>query len=69
MSKQVVTLGAEARKQLAKGIDTLADAVISTLGPNGRNIIYEEDGKVYSTKDGVTVAKQIQQLEDPIENR
>ena len=46
MSKQIVTLGADARKQLAKGIDTLADAVVSTLGPNGRNIIYEEEGKV-----------------------
>jgi len=68
MSKQKVVLGAQARKQLAKGINTLADAVISTLGPNGRNIIYEEEGKVYSTKDGVTVAKQIQQLDDPIEN-
>ena len=65
MSKQIVTLGAEARKQLAKGIDTLADAVVSTLGPNGRNVVIANDqGVPQSTKDGVTVAKSIT-LKDP----
>ena len=38
MSKQVI-LGSEARTNLVKGIDTLADAVVSTLGPNGRNVV------------------------------
>ena len=45
MNKKV-EFGSSARKNLVKGIDTLANAVVSTLGPNGRNIIYEEDGKV-----------------------
>jgi len=59
MSKQV-TLGAEARKNLVKGIDILADAVVSTLGPNGRNVVIaNEQGSPQSTKDGVTVAKSI----------
>jgi len=59
MSKQV-TLGAEARKNLVKGIDILADAVVSTLGPNGRNVVIANDqGAPQSTKDGVTVAKSI----------
>ena len=68
MSKQQVNLGKEARQRLVKGINVLADAVISTLGPNGRNIVYEEDDRVYSTKDGVTVAKQINTLTDTVEN-
>jgi len=67
MSKEI-KFGAEARKKLVKGIDTLADAVISTLGPNGRNVVYMKDNQVFSTKDGVTVAKEISSLEDPIEN-
>jgi len=67
MSKRI-EFGAEARKKLIKGIDTLADAVVATLGPNGRNVIYIENGMVVSTKDGVSVAKQISSLEDPIEN-
>ena len=59
MSKQV-TLGSEARKNLVKGIDILADAVVSTLGPNGRNVVIANDqGVPQSTKDGVTVAKSI----------
>ena len=68
MSKQKITLGSSARLELVKGIETLSAAVTATLGPNGRNIIYEEDGKVYSTKDGVTVAKQIKELDTPIKN-
>ena len=59
MSKQV-TLGAKARKNLVEGIDILADAVVSTLGPNGRNVVIaNEQGSPQSTKDGVTVAKSI----------
>tara|TARA_R110002073_G_scaffold118618_1_gene257766 strand:- start:22 stop:1638 length:1617 start_codon:yes stop_codon:yes gene_type:complete len=59
MSKQV-TLGKTARENLVKGIDILADAVVSTLGPNGRNVVIaNEQGAPQSTKDGVTVAKSI----------
>jgi chaperonin GroEL len=67
MSKKV-EFGSEARKKLVKGIDTLADAVVATLGPNGRNVVYVENGVVASTKDGVSVARTITELEDPIEN-
>lgn len=67
MSK-VIEFGPEARKKLVKGIDTLADAVVATLGPNGRNVVYVENGMVVSTKDGVSVARQIASLEDPIED-
>ena len=64
MSKQVI-LGSEARTNLVKGIDILADAVVSTLGPNGRNVVIaNEQGAPQSTKDGVTVAKSIT-LKDP----
>jgi len=59
MSKQV-TLGSTARENLVKGIDILANAVVSTLGPNGRNVVIaNEQGAPQSTKDGVTVAKSI----------
>jgi len=67
MSKKI-EFGADARKKLVKGINTLADAVVATLGPNGRNVVYIENGMVVSTKDGVSVAKQIASLEDPIED-
>ena len=64
MSKQV-TLGGTARENLVKGIDILANAVVSTLGPNGRNVVIANDqGSPQSTKDGVTVAKSIS-LSDP----
>ena len=64
MSKQVI-LGSEARTNLVKGIDILADAVVSTLGPNGRNVVISNpQGVPQSTKDGVTVAKSIT-LSDP----
>ena len=67
MSK-IIEFGPEGREKLVKGINILADAVISTLGPNGRNVVIEKDyGQVQSTKDGVTVAKHIS-LKDPIEN-
>ncbi len=58
----------EARDQLKSGIDQLADAVKITLGPKGRNVIIEKKfGAPQITKDGVTVAKEID-LEDPFEN-
>jgi chaperonin GroEL len=66
MSKNI-EFGAEARKKLVAGIDKLANAVTSTLGPNGRNVVISTNqGYPQSTKDGVTVAKNIS-LEDPIE--
>jgi len=66
--KKQIKLGAEAREKLVEGINTVADAVISTLGPNGRNVVSTDGYEVKSTKDGVTVAKQIEELEDPIAN-
>ena len=64
MSKQV-TLGKTSRENLVNGIDILADAVVSTLGPNGRNVVISNpQGAPQSTKDGVTVAKSIT-LSDP----
>jgi len=55
-----VEFGSSARTNLVKGIDVLADAVVSTLGPNGRNVVIASDqGVPQSTKDGVTVAKAI----------
>ena len=66
MSK-VIKFGPEARKQLVSGIDKLADAVVATLGPNGRNVVISNSqGYPQSTKDGVTVAKSIS-LEDNVE--
>jgi len=62
--KKEIQFGAEARTELMKGINTLADAVVCTLGPNGRNVLidnsgYNELNKPTHTKDGVTVAKNI----------
>ena len=65
MSK-IIELGPDARKQLVAGIDKLADEVVATLGPNGRNVVIANNGVPQSTKDGVTVAKNVS-LEDPIE--
>ena len=66
MSK-IIEFGPEARMKLVKGIDKLADAVVSTLGPNGRYVIISQQmGIPQSTKDGVTVAKSIS-LKDTIE--
>ena len=57
----------DARFKLSTGINKLADAVTSTLGPNGRNVVYrDESGEVRSTKDGVTVAKNVV-LTDPVQ--
>ncbi len=63
MSKQI-EFSNKARKELVKGIDKLADAVVATLGPNGRNVVIATDIGPQSTKDGVTVAKSIK-LKNP----
>ena len=66
MSK-IIEFGPEARKKLFNGVEKLSNAVTSTLGPNGRNVVISKPGEYpQSTKDGVTVAKAIT-LEDPIE--
>jgi len=66
MSK-IIEFGADARVKLVAGIDKLSNAVTSTLGPNGRNVVISKPGEYpQSTKDGVSVAKAIT-LEDPIE--
>src|SRR6266545_4133504 len=58
----------EARSRLKRGVDQLAEAVKVTLGPKGRNVVIEKKfGNPTITKDGVTVAKEIE-LEDPVEN-
>lgn len=67
MAKQLF-FDIEARNKMKKGVDTLANAVRVTLGPKGRNVVLEKKfGAPSITKDGVTVAKEIE-LEDPIEN-
>ena len=58
----------KAREELKKGVDALADAVKVTLGPKGRNVIIDKKfGAPHITKDGVTVAREIE-LEDPFQN-
>jgi chaperonin GroEL len=67
MAKQI-TFDSDARAKLKSGIDALASAVKTTLGPKGRNVVIQKSfGAPQITKDGVTVAKEIE-LEDPIEN-
>ncbi|TAG11720.1 MAG: chaperonin GroEL [Sphingobacteriia bacterium] len=67
MAKQIF-FDIEARNKMKKGVDTLANAVKVTLGPKGRNVVIEKKfGAPQVTKDGVTVAKEIE-LEDAIEN-
>ncbi len=67
MAKQI-TLGEEARQALLKGVNILSDVVKETLGPRGRNVILDKKfGSPTSTKDGVTVAKEIE-LKEPLEN-
>jgi chaperonin GroEL len=67
MAKQLF-FDIEARNKMKKGVDVLANAVKVTLGPKGRNVVIEKKfGAPSVTKDGVTVAKEIE-LEDPIEN-
>src|SRR6266849_4377402 len=67
MAKQIV-YGDQARQAVLRGINQLADAVKVTLGPKGRNVILDKKfGSPTITKDGVTVAKEID-LKDPLEN-
>ncbi len=67
MAKQLA-FGEEARKKVQMGVDKLAEAVKVTLGPKGRNVVLEKKwGSPTITKDGVTVAKEVE-LEDPYEN-
>ncbi len=65
---KIITFETEAREQLKSGVDQLANAVKVTLGPKGRNVVIEKKfGAPHITKDGVTVAKEIE-LENPQEN-
>src|SRR5579863_2510328 len=67
MAKQIVT-GENSRQAILRGVNSLADAVKITLGPKGRNAVIEKKfGAPIITKDGVTVAKEIE-LQDPLEN-
>ena len=67
MAKQIVT-GENSRQSILRGVNVLADAVKITLGPKGRNAVIEKKfGAPIITKDGVTVAKEIE-LQDPLEN-
>ncbi|HEY2445073.1 MAG TPA: chaperonin GroEL [Rhizomicrobium sp.] len=68
MAAKDVRFGADAREKMLRGVDILADAVRITLGPKGRNVVLEKSfGAPRSTKDGVTVAKEIE-LHDKFEN-
>ncbi|HME68808.1 MAG TPA: TCP-1/cpn60 chaperonin family protein, partial [Myxococcota bacterium] len=68
MSAKQIQYGQDARERLLRGVDQLTDAVRVTLGPKGRNVMIEKSwGSPTITKDGVTVAKEIQ-LKDPFEN-
>ena len=67
MAKEI-KFNIQAREELKKGVDALADAVKVTLGPKGRNVIIEKKfGAPHITKDGVTVAREVE-LEDPFQN-
>ncbi len=67
MAKQILH-GEDSRQAILRGVNTLADAVKATLGPKGRNVVIEKKfGSPTITKDGVTVAKEID-LKDPLEN-
>src|SRR5688572_11876674 len=68
MAAKDVKFSGDARERMLRGVDTLANAVKVTLGPKGRNVIIEKSyGAPRTTKDGVTVAKEIE-LEDKFEN-
>src|SRR5256884_6405242 len=68
MAAKYLEFSVEARARLKRGVDKLADAVKITLGPKGRNVVIEKKfGNPTVTKDGVTVAKEIE-LEDEVEN-
>jgi chaperonin GroEL len=68
MAAKRIVLGEDSRQQILRGVNALADAVKITLGPKGRNVVLEKKfGSPTITKDGVTVAKEIE-LQDPVEN-
>src|SRR5215468_4202088 len=68
MAAKIVNFGADARERMLHGVDILANAVKVTLGPKGRNVVIEKSfGAPRTTKDGVTVAKEIE-LEDKSAN-
>ncbi len=68
MASKKIIFGAEARERIRRGVDILADTVKITLGPRGRNVVFERSfGSPAVTKDGVTVAKEIE-LKDKFEN-
>ena len=68
MAAKEVKFSADARERMLRGVDILADAVKMTLGPKGRNVVLDKKfGNPTVTKDGVTVAKEVE-LPDPIEN-
>ncbi|MBB3066313.1 TCP-1/cpn60 chaperonin family protein, partial [Limibacillus halophilus] len=68
MSAKEVKFGQDARERMLRGVDTLANAVKVTLGPKGRNVVLDKSfGAPRTTKDGVTVAKEIE-LSDKFEN-
>ena len=67
MAKNII-FNTEAREQLRQGVNALADAVKVTLGPKGRNVIIDKKfGAPHITKDGVSVAKEVE-LEDAVQN-
>ena len=68
MSAKEVKFGVDARDRMLRGVDILANAVKVTLGPKGRNVVLDKSfGAPRITKDGVTVAKEIE-LDDKFEN-
>jgi chaperonin GroEL len=68
MTAKSVKFGNDSRAKLVQGVNTLADAVKVTLGPKGRNVVIQKSfGAPHVTKDGVTVAKEVE-LKDPVEN-
>src|ERR1700675_863432 len=68
MAAKIVKFSQDARESILKGVNLLADAVTVTLGPKGRNVVLDKSyGAPNVTKDGVTVAKEIE-LEDKFEN-
>ena len=68
MTAKTIRYGAEARERMMKGVDAMTDVVKVTLGPKGRNVLINKSwGSPKITKDGVTVAKEIE-LQDRFEN-
>ena len=68
MSAKSIRFGEDSRVKLVNGVNILADAVKTTLGPKGRNVVIQKSyGAPHVTKDGVTVAKEVE-LKDPLEN-